>query len=96
MSRESEEVEPMIQEIFGSIVGKKPVMVSEHYGVSDETFQKMEKAIFAKLILSENHAEVLDTFFEKLTAEDRVKVFAYANAMQRWWKDQRYIQDGRG
>jgi hypothetical protein len=73
--------------VMGSIImGGKGTTVAAHYGMQEQEYDKLERAMLCSLIMGDYIAQTLDKFFPEL--KDRAKVHAYANACRRFWKMQ--------
>lgn len=59
----------------------KPKTVSEHYGISESSFEKMREDISFDMQHSNTKDEILDKHFPDCTLKERVKIHAYAAAM---------------
>ena len=80
-----------IKDILGGIIeietsNKGRKTVHEHYGVNDKQLEKIAKGMLIDFINLESKIEVLDKNFKTFSAEDRVKVLAFANALDLFEK----------
>ena len=58
--------------------------ISSHYGVADKVFKRWVADMVADIFYHPTKNEVLDKYFPKLSAEDRLRVEAYAGAHLLW------------
>lgn len=55
-----------------------------HYGFKLEEFNKLIEDMLIAFIRAENNTDVADKFFPKLSGENRMKIFAFASAMDKY------------
>ena len=57
--------------------------INAHYGVKEGKYEQWVKEILSDLVLSEDKSNVIDKHFPKLSSEDRVKIMAFAEAINK-------------
>lgn len=57
-----------------------------HYGFKIDEYEKIIEDMLIAFIKAENNTDVADKFFPKLSGEDRMKIFAFASAFDKFNK----------
>jgi hypothetical protein len=80
-SRKTESIDETLERLKG--MSKPEVsnkeLLSEHYGVTAEKFEALTKTLRGAYMGSERESDALDKIFPDMDAEQRVRIFAYAN-----------------
>lgn len=74
----------VFKEVMSKMSGQNPMpTVPAHYGVTNEQYDKIMKEILCDMIKNNEKTATIDKFFPRLSAEDRVKVLAYSEALNK-------------
>lgn len=66
------------------VIETRGVTVPAHYGMNEKDFNKIVKTILCSLLNGNKLSDTLDEQFKNFSAEDRIKVFAFCIALEKF------------
>lgn len=82
-----EEVNPDIEiGLLKAVVNQKRETMAEHYGMKEKEYDEMQAQLLKEFMLCESFGDILDKNFANFSAEERLRVHAYATA---YWQMRR-------
>lgn len=79
-------LEDMMRQMMGRNDTKRLDTITAHYGVKIEDYEKWVEDMLIDFIRMKNKTKVIDKWFSKFDNDDRVKIFAYMDALMQWGK----------